>query len=50
MPDELKKAVAAFDYINVLEKDFNIEKAMTDKITRADFSVYLAKEMIVLFG
>ena len=30
VPDELKKAVAAFDYINVLENDFNIEKAMTD--------------------
>lgn len=42
---ELKKAVEVFKYIDILENDFNIEKATTEKITRADFSVYLAKAL-----
>ncbi len=42
---ELKKAVEVFKYIDILENDFNIEKATTEKITRADFAVYLAKAL-----
>lgn len=45
IPEELTKAVTLFDYIEVIEKDFNIQKSLTDKITRAEFSVYLAKAL-----
>ncbi|MBE7011800.1 MAG: S-layer homology domain-containing protein [Ruminococcaceae bacterium] len=45
IPAELKKAVETFKYIDILENDFDIEKATTDNITRAEFAVYLAKAL-----
>ena len=47
-PSDFKKAVAVFKNIGVLESDFDMQKAAESKITRAEFSVYLAN--VIKYG